>query len=135
VTRRAGRTQNCGAKDARIRLRQAELYLEVAEVVLLEETAEQATIATGNAVLAGIAAADAICCASAGARYRGSDHREAADHLEGASGDKKLAALLRDVVDAKDGGHYGLTNVHAARARSAVRKAGRLVEEARQRVR
>ncbi len=135
MTRKVGRDEPCDAADARTRLAQAELYLEVAEVVLAEESGEHATVATGNAVLAAIAAADALCCASAGTRYRGADHRRAADHLEQVTGDRRLAALLREVVDLKDVGHYGLDNVAASRAKSAVRKAGKLVSVARDRVR
>ncbi|MGH9038943.1 MAG: hypothetical protein ACRDZ3_01800 [Acidimicrobiia bacterium] len=135
MTQPADRTQACGAAEARTRLRQAELYLEVARVVLSEEAAEHATVATGNAVLAAIAAADAIACASAGARYRANDHRRAAEYLEQVTGDVTLAGLLRDVIDLKDVGHYGLTNVTVSRAKSAVRKAKMLLTAARERVR
>jgi hypothetical protein len=139
MNRKVGRTQNCTPNDALTRLRQAERYLEVAEAVLADETAdetaERATVATGNAVLAAIAAADAICCAAAGSRYRGSDHRQAAAHLEQVTGDKKLASLLRDVVDLKDAGHYGLSNIGSSRAKSVLRKADQLVGAARDRVR
>jgi hypothetical protein len=135
LTRGSDRTEDCGPEQARTRLRQAELFLDVAERLLAEDTAEGTTVATANAVLAAIAAADAICCAAAGNRYRGSDHRRAADHLEGATGDLKLAALLRDVIDLKDAGHYGLANLRASRAKSVVRKAAALVEAARSRVR
>lgn len=135
MNRKADRTQDCGAQDARNQLRHAELYLEVAEVALTEKTGEHATVATGNAVLAAIAAADAICCATAGARYRGPDHRRAADHLESVTGDKSLAGMLRELVDLKDAGHYGLSDVAASRAKSALRKAAKLVAAARARVR
>ena len=64
--RRVGRTRPCGSADARARLRQARLYLEVATLVASDEPGEHATVATANAVLAGIAAADAMCCAIAG---------------------------------------------------------------------
>lgn len=90
--RRVDRTQDCGGGEARTRLRQARLYLEVALVVTTDEPGEEATVATGNAVLAGIAAADAICCEAAGQRYRGGDHRHAVDHLEQVTGDADLAA-------------------------------------------
>jgi hypothetical protein len=135
MSRKVDRTQVCGPADARTRLRHAELYLQVAEVALAEEADEHATVATGNAVLAAIAAGDAICCAAAGSRYRGVDHRRAAEHLEQVSGDRQLAALLRDVIDLKDAGHYGLSNVALSRAKSAVRKADKLVSAARTRVR
>jgi hypothetical protein len=135
MNRKLNRAQDCTVHDARIRLRHAELYLEVAERLLAEEVGEQATVATGNAVLAAIAAGDAICCATAGSRYRGSDHGQAADHLERVTGDRKLGSLLRDVLGLKDAGQYGLSNVAASRARAALRKADQLVSAARDRVR
>lgn len=133
--RRLGRTQPCDVAEARVRLRHAELYLEVAETVLGSEAHEEATVATGNAVLAGIAAADAICCAVAGRRFRGEDHRQAADHLEQVIGDAALGSALRELLDIKDGGHYGLTDVRLDRARAALRRATALVDAARQRAR
>jgi hypothetical protein len=135
MTRGRDRLEDCGAEQARRRRRQAELYLVVAERVFAEEAGEGTTVATGNAVLAAIAAADAICCAAVGSRYRGSDHRRAADHLERVTGDKKLAALLRDVVDLKDASHYGLASLASSRAKSALRKAAALVQAAQDRVR
>lgn len=138
MNRKIDRTQICNRSDALTRLRHAERYLEIAEVVLADETGEadeRATVATGNAVLAAIAAADAICCATAGSRYRGSDHRRAVEHLERVTDDKKLAGLLRDVVDLEDAGHYGLSNVGSSRARSVFRKADQLVTAAQERVR
>lgn len=97
-----------------MRLRQAELYLEVAEMVLAEQAGVESTVATGNAVLAAIAAADAICCATAGERFRGGDHGQAPALLKKLTGDSSLAALLDDVLDLKDAGHYGLDNVRAS---------------------
>ena len=135
MTRGRDRVEDCGAEQARTRLRQAEAYLDVAGSVLAEGAPEATTVAAGNAVLAAIAAADAICCAAAGSRYRGSDHRGAADHLEAVTGDKKLGTLLREVVDLKDASHYGLAGVAAARAKSVVRKATAIVDAARSRVR
>lgn len=135
MKRSIGRTQNCGIQDARTRLRQAEMYLEVARIALSEDSGPYATVAVGNAVLAGIAAADSICCAAAGARYRGPDHRLAADHLAKVTGDRALAALLREVVDLKDAGHYGLTDLRVSQAKSAVRKADKIIAAVQELVR
>ncbi len=110
------------------------MYLEVAKLVISDESGSESTVATGNAVLAGIAAADAIRCSAGGRRYRGSDHREAADYLERVTADRKLGQALRDLADYKDGAHYGLANVRAQRARAAVRRAEILVEAAGDRV-
>jgi len=125
---------DCSASHARTRLRHAELYLDVARLVVADETGSEATVATGNAVLAGIAAADSICCGAVGKRYRGADHREAADFLERVAGDRKLGAALRDLADYKDGAHYGLTHVKIQRAKAAVRRAEILVRAAHDRL-
>jgi hypothetical protein len=135
MPRPSDRVQTCTRADAVVRLGHARLYLEVATTVIGVEGDEDATVATGNAVLAAIAAADAICCSSTGSRYRGQDHARAAEVLERATGDKRLGTLLRDVVTLKDLGHYGLGNVVVSRAKAAVRKAGQLVAEAEKRVR
>ena len=124
---------DCSVSQAKTRLDHAGLYLEVARLVLADETGSEATVATGNAVLAGIAAADAICCAATGKRYRGADHREAADYLERVTGDRTLGQALRDLADYKDGAHYGLSNVKTQRAKAAVRRAETLVNAALER--
>jgi len=124
---------DCSASQAKTRLEHAELYLDVARLVIADETGSEATVATGNAVLAGIAAADAICCAAIGKRYRGAEHREAAGFLERVTGDRKLGQALRDLADYKDGAHYGLSNVRTQRAKAATRRAETLVRAARDR--
>jgi hypothetical protein len=133
--RRVGRTRPCGSADARARLRQAGLYLEVATLVASDEPGEHATVATANAVLAGIAAADAMCCAIAGERFRGDDHRRAAEYLGQVTGDTACAGALRDLIDLKDASHYGVRNVQVRNATRAVRKATQLVDAAAARVR
>jgi hypothetical protein len=121
--------------DARTRLKTARMYLTAAELIVDESAEEAATVATGNAVLAGTAAADAICGVASGERYRGPDHRAAADHLERVTGDTALGRTLRELVDLKDAGHYGVSNVSRTNARKALRRATRLIEEATTRVR
>lgn len=130
-----GRVQEMSRADARTRLKTARMYITAAELIVDEAAGEAATVATGNAVLAGIAAADAICAVASGERYRGPDHRAAADHLERVTGDKALGRTLRELVDLKDAGHYGVSNVSRTNARQALRRATRLIEEAKARVR
>jgi hypothetical protein len=98
------------------------------------DSGPEATVATGNAVLAGIAAADAITCIAAGRRHRGADHRDAAALLLEVTGDRRISGALRELVDFKDVAHYGVGNVRAQRARAALRRAEVLVEAARERV-
>ncbi|MGH9090331.1 MAG: hypothetical protein ACRDZR_02960 [Acidimicrobiales bacterium] len=93
-----------------------------------DEQSEHTTVATGNAVLAAVAASDAICCALAGERHRGEDHRAAAGFLEQVTGDRHLGSALRDALDLKDSGHYGLSNVSKANAAKAIRRAQRLLD-------
>lgn len=126
------RTSGCGAVEARARLRTARAYLEVAELVLTEQTREEfLNVSAGLAVLAGIAAADAICCIRLRSRHRADDHRGAASLLEQATKDGRLLAttLLR-LLDVKDAAHYGVIVVATRKARDTTRWAARLVERA-----
>ena len=61
----------CDAADARKRLGDAEKYLEVAQLVAIEDSFEAHNVAAGLAVLAGIAAADAACCKALNESSRG----------------------------------------------------------------
>lgn len=94
-----------------------------------------ANVTAGLAVLAGIAASDAICCARLGRRHRGDDHRGAIDLLEGATPDgKKLGAWLGRLLGVKDAAHYGAGLVGARSASDACRWALNLVGRAREEV-
>ena len=88
------RSRQCDAVDARKRLADAEKYLEVAELVSSEDTLESHNVATGLAVLAGIAAADAACCKvlgeSPGTRPSRRSELPAPDHSRRWSGCKQL---------------------------------------------
>ncbi|WP_432491753.1 hypothetical protein [Kineococcus gypseus] len=106
------------------------MHLEAAELVQAEELEEAAAVATGNAVLAAVAAADAVCCFVAGVRSSGQDHRQAIALLQETTGDAGLTRGLREVLDLEDAGHYGLSNVSQANCTAAVRRARTLVEVA-----
>jgi len=126
------RTQDCTKEQARIRLDQAQAFLQVAEL-LGDETDDLAHpgVAAALAVLAGIAASDAACCAVLGQRSRGQDHRQAVELLAGVGPDgRMLARTLDRLLDLKDGAHYGLVFVSAHKAAAAVRQARALVEAA-----
>jgi len=127
MAKKAAPTTTCNAAEARNRLAHAQLYLQVAKLVDPIDGDIEATVATGNAVLAGIAAGDALCCSLLGIRSRSADHMDAADLLETATGDRKLASVMRDLLGYKDAGHCGLDNVTAPNARAAIRRAGTLV--------
>jgi hypothetical protein len=54
--------------------------------------------------------------------------------LEQVTGDRQLGAALRDALDLKDSGHYGLSNVSKTNAAKAVRRARKLLAAAEQAV-
>jgi hypothetical protein len=97
VTRRADPGQ------ARARLRIAQKYLEVAELVATEDGAA-VDVCVGLAVLAGVAAGDAVCIAATGERYSGQGHMSAAELLERV--DAGLGKRLRLLVGLKPGSRY-----------------------------
>jgi hypothetical protein len=126
-----GRTRAADTEDARTRAQSAAAYLGVAELVLDEADVAMPGVAAGVAVLAGIAASDAICARRLQVIHRGDDHRAAAALLAQATADgKKLAATFRRLIDLKDEAHYGVTLIAPRRARDAVRWAHLLLTRA-----
>ena len=136
MARRVSRTRPATTGDARTRLEYASAYLEVAELVLTDsEGSALPGVAAGLAVLAGIAASDAICARRLQEIHRGDDHRAAADLQRTATADgRELARMFLRLIDLKDEAHYGLTLVSRQRAKNAVRWSSSLVERARQEI-
>ena len=129
---RTPRTSLCGIAEARSRLRIARAYLDTAELVHDEkERQEFLSVSAGLAVLAGIAAADSICCVRLRRLHRGDDHRAAAELLSSATPDgPALASKLLRLLDVKDAAHYGVTAVGLRKARDTLRWARQLVKRA-----
>ena len=129
VARNSPRSAACTPADARNRLRQAEAFLSAANAALdSNDTSEVAGVAASLAVLSGIAASDAACCARLGRRARGQDHREVRRllttvHPGGVEMMKQLDVLLA----AKDDAHYGANVMTIAKATALVGRAARLV--------
>jgi hypothetical protein len=123
------RTQACGPAEARVRLDQARAFLDVAELVGSDpDEVASPGVAAALAVLAGIAASDAACCATLGRRSRGQDHREALDLLRQVTGGARMAQDLRRLLDIKDGAQYCMVYVSHQRATATVKQARRLIE-------
>lgn len=130
---RVARSRQCDAADARKRLGDAEKYLEVAELVAGEDSLESQNVATGLAVLAGIAAADAACCKALGESSRGPDHRDAASFLRRITpGGEAAANHFERLVGLKDKAHYSFLNVSSQDRTGAIRRTAQLVEFARE---
>jgi len=113
--------------QARNRRRIAAKYLEVAELIA-EEDGAAINVCVGLAVLAGIAAGDAVCLAATGERYSGTDHAAAAELLGRV--EAQLGAQLFNVVALKPGSHCGDALLDAKDRRAALRAARVLVEAA-----
>jgi hypothetical protein len=92
---------------------------------------EYLNVAAGLAVLAGIAASDAICCVRLGLMHRGPDHRGAIEILGCAVPDgKALASCLARLLDVKDAAHYGVVFFAPPKAGNAMKWARRLLDRA-----
>lgn len=114
--------------DARNRRVIAARYLEVAELAASEEGPGANNVVVGIAVLAGIAASDAVCLVATGSRYAGEDHAEAARTL--GRTDRALGNELAKLVRLKPGAHYGSTFISDDDRVRALRAATKLVEAA-----
>lgn len=123
-------TRRAEPQQARTRRKIAQKYLEVAELMVAEDGAA-INVCVGLAVLAGIAAGDAICIAATGERYSGQDHAGAADLLGRVSAE--LGKRLRQLVDLKPGSHYGDRLLNDDNRGTALRAARSLVEAAAER--
>jgi hypothetical protein len=109
------RERACGAPEARVRAAVARRYLDVADLTAGEEDAAAwHDVAVGNAVLAGIAASDALCCARLGRRSRDADHRAAIDLLSQV--DERLGRDLDRLLQVKDVAHYGVDLISEAKS-------------------
>jgi hypothetical protein len=125
------RAAPCGAEEARTRSRVARMYINLAEVASATREPEARNAAAGNAVLAAIAASDALCCRRLGRRSREQDHSLAATLLAKITPDgAKLARDLTSVLAVRDTAHYGTTFLTEAKLKAALRSATRLVEAA-----
>lgn len=131
MARRGGRTQDCGLPEARQRLEHARLYLDVADLAGGEKDPdlEYGPVAGSVTILAGIAAADAACCAALGRRSRSDDHQDATLLLAQIEpGGKAAAQAMRRLIALKDSAHYGFLSLGSGELKGAVRQAAALTE-------
>lgn len=106
-------------------------YQQLAELVASEDRQFAHNAAAGNAVLAAIAAADAICCLRLGRYHVGDDHRAATMLLTRVRPDgQQLAKDLAKVLAINDQVHYSGDPLPDHRLKSVLRSADRLVDVA-----
>ena len=129
--RQGGRTETCGKTEARTRLAHARAFVDTAALVLGVHDEGSENVAASLAVLAGIAASDASCCAALGRRPRGQDHREAVTLLAGiAAVGAEMGKDLARLLDVKDNAHYGVLFVSAKVSAQSVKWGQRMVAAA-----
>ena len=124
TTRRAEKPW--GHRRSRVALK----YYEVGDLVA-SEGGEAINVCVGLCVLAGIAAADAICVAAIGERYSGQDHAAAAELLSQV--DAEAGKHLRRLVSLKPGAHYGDRLLSVKDRAAALSSAKKLVTRAQMR--
>jgi hypothetical protein len=130
----SGRAATCDRNDALSRLRQADSFLTVASLVLDQPEDPGLSLTTVTAsmtVLAGIAAADAACCAALGRRARGQSHIDAVALVKTITpGGTEMARDLDRLLSLKDKAHYGMLPMTLANAKSTITWATRLIAAA-----
>lgn len=129
MNRPTGKITECTPAQARERRNQARAFLDVADMVLDESASRhEAQVAAALAVLAAIAAADAICGLTLHLYSRGQDHAQAVKLLQKVSlDDTSLPAKLRRVFASKDSVHYSPSLITNSNARTLVEQARSLV--------
>lgn len=126
-----GRTMKCDQRARQGRLAKAVQFYEAAELIetLAESETHRIDAYITNCVLAGIAAADVICCARLGVHAQDDDHREAVALLEQV--DKSMAGHLNTLLNQKTRSGYSALISSLAAKRQAGRAAKALVEFAK----
>ena len=118
---------------ARNRLKEAHLYLSTAEMLDSGSAAEN-KVAGSNAILAGIAAADAVCGLVLGLRSAGDDHAQAVSLIKKATHPStKAANSLARLLTQKTPVQYGADAISASDAANLVKWARDIVQEADER--
>lgn len=117
---------------ARAFLRKAQEYLDSAEDNLV---LERFTVASGDAVHAGICSKDAIVTALAGTTVKSKDHSRAVRELRNVLGGRPIASdaerCLRELVSAKSEVEYGTSLMSGPKSEALVRRARTLVRTAK----
>ena len=125
------KTRDCTPREALRRLSAARKFLEAAELYVADEDPDGRRVAVSNAVLAGIAASDAVCCARLGRHAVGDDHRAALE-LVGSIGPegRQVAKALTSLLSVKHKAQYQTAAVGKVDATAAVRRAQTLIATA-----
>lgn len=133
MARRSSRTRPCRPGDAVQRYDQAKAFADLAGIDPESDDGPTRSAAVSNAVLAGIAAADSICCRRLGRHAAGDDHQQAIALVEEA-GDvgRKARRHLETLLSIKHKAQYEEVDPTITEARRAIRAMRSILELAAQ---
>lgn len=133
MARRSSRTRPCGPQDAAQRYDQAKAFAELAELDPESDDGPTRSAAVSNAVLAGIAAADSICCRRLGRHAVGDDHQQAMALVEEAGEvGREARRHLETLLAIKHKAQYEEVDPTVTEARKAIRAMRSILELAAQ---
>jgi hypothetical protein len=115
------------AADTRARAAQARAFLAAATLHAGDVDPANANVSASNAVLAGIAASDAMCGHALKKCAQGENHADAVELLSTVS--VSAARKLKSLLSAKTTSQYGASYVTPARAHDLCSQAQRLCDE------
>ncbi len=122
MAKKPSRTQPCDRQEAAQRYRQARAFAELAELYPESPDGPTRSAAVSNAVLAGIAAADSICCRRLGRHATGDDHQPALALIEEAGEvGKQARRYLETLLSIKHKAQYEGVDPSVAEAKRAIR--------------
>ena len=122
MTRGSGRTVPCDNAYATGRLEKAHAFALAAELDPLSESGPQRSVAVSNAVMAGVAASDVICCIALARRSASGDHKKAVALLSETPGMGQDAGYhLRMLLSVKYKAQYDNRNPTISETKRALR--------------
>lgn len=130
------RTRGMDQNAIRIRMQDAQKFLEIAELYISESDHASWKVAASNAIHSGIAASDAICGHALGYCSGASDHREAVRLLKKVlgGGGGAITQSLGRLITEKSLFQYGSDRISQAKAIDMVKYAKRLIAEMNERI-
>jgi hypothetical protein len=129
MAKKSSRTRPCGRQDAVQRYNQAKAFAELAELDPESDDGPKRSAAVSNAVLAGIAAADSLCCRRLGQHAVGDDHQQAIALVEEAGEvGREARRHLETLLSIKHKAQYEGGDPTVREARRAIRAMRSILE-------
>lgn len=126
------RTNPCNKSVAKARLKSALAFAQAADLFAQSSDENERSVCVSNAVSAGIAAADVICCCRLGEYSSSSEHQDAIELLKNVYGvGADAAKALRTLLDSKNKAQYGFDHPNADSTKRCMRAMKKLIEFAK----